>query len=44
MTGRPTDLMLRVERVLPAPRALIFKLYSLFAAEPEDIHLVCSLK
>jgi hypothetical protein len=28
MTGRPTDLVLRVERVLPAPRALIFKLHS----------------
>ena len=28
MTARPTELTLHVERVLPAPRALIFKLHS----------------
>ena len=33
MTGRPTDLTLHVGRVVPAPRALIFKLHS----EPEQL-------
>ena len=33
MTARPTELTLHVERVLPAPRALIFKLHS----EPDQL-------
>lgn len=33
MTARTTKLMLHVERVLPAPRALIFKLHS----EPDHL-------